>query len=171
MRGRDRARHWAGLAAEEEQHLVLILHTKQGINIIRLIKFPRQGLERIVLEIKICVCVCVLEDYACCEWWTTKQKKSATICLRTCTYSIAPGVFFFPVISFEKIRRYYSWLCLYWWYNAGGMSLVTGMAHYKINLSFHGIHHANKKGQLLSPEHTHIQSLEIPVSSKLCFFN
>lgn len=59
MQGRDSARHQTGLAMEEEQRLVLILHTKQGINIIRLMKFPRKGLERIMLEIKVYVCVCV----------------------------------------------------------------------------------------------------------------
>lgn len=56
------------------------------------------------------------------------HENPALIRWRTCTYSLAPGVFFLPVISFQKSQGYYSWLCLYWGKNAGGMSLVMGMA-------------------------------------------
>lgn len=59
------------------------------------------------------------------------HENPALIRLRTRTHSLAPGVFFFPVISFEKSRGYYFWLCLYWGKNAGGMSLVMGMARHK----------------------------------------
>lgn len=94
---------------EEEQRFVLILHTKQGI--IRLIKFPRWGLKRMEFEIKKSTYVRVCAE---CVMRGGLHENPVLICLRTCTYSLASGVFFLPVISFEKSRRYYSWLCLYW---------------------------------------------------------